>query len=105
MIYKIGFDMMFIDTRFQNTVDTTNTSFWDNRRQSQILVMSLTFLVSWTPFGWLYMTKMLGIKSKDTQTGTDMIALLCVKFGCAIINPLVHVFENSKVMRCTNCVL
>ena len=91
--------IMFIEPHIQNPEHATNKSFWDNRRESQILVMSLTYLVSWTPFGWLYLAKLLGFTSKDSQSGTDMIALLCVKFGCAIINPLVHVFENSKVIK------
>ena len=62
--------------------------------------MIIAFLICWAPFGWVYSIPLLGIHGKESERNavtSDALPLLMVKFGCAIINPLVYGFENSEV--------
>ena len=62
--------------------------------------MILAFTICWIPFGWVYIIPLLGITDKGTTHTTstsDVIPMLSVKFGCAIINPLLYSYENSEV--------
>ena len=59
--------------------------------------MALSFVFCWAPFGWVYLVKLIGIRDIDSRARSDMVPLLCVKLGSAVINPLIYVFENTKV--------
>ena len=62
--------------------------------------MILAFSICWLPFGCVYTIPLFGIEEKETTNSTTsnkVFPLLTVKFGCAIINPLVYGYENSKV--------
>ena len=72
-------------------------TIWQMRRHRQILLMALSFVFCWAPFGWVYLVKLIGIRDIDSRARSDMVPLLCVKLGSAVINPLIYVFENSKV--------
>ena len=61
--------------------------------------MLLSFMMSWSPFGWLYFEKLLGFRAKNSMSRSDMISLLSVKLGCGVINPLLYGFENPKVFK------
>ena len=68
--------------------------------------MIIAFLISWVPFGWVYSIPLLGIHENDEKSTvtSDALPLLTVKFGCAIINPLVYGYENSEVKTLNNVV-
>ena len=74
-------------------------------RRRENLLMIISFLISWVPFGWVYSIPLLGIHGKDERTTvtSDALPLLTVKFGCAIINPLVYGYENSEVKNVQQC--
>ena len=74
-------------------------------RRRENLLMIISFLISWVPFGWVYSIPLLGIHGKDERTTvtSDALPLLTVKFGCAIINPLVYGYENSEVNHNEQC--
>ena len=59
--------------------------------------MTLAFLICWAPFAWIYIVKLLGVRDIESRTIYDMLPLLCVKLGCTVINPIVYVFEKTKV--------
>ena len=63
----------------------------------QILLMTLSFVISWGPFCWMYCAPLMVFKEKGPARSTDVLPLLSVKLGCAIINPLVYGFENIEV--------
>ena len=63
--------------------------------------MILAYLISWAPFGWVYFLPLLGIKEKGVVKTTDVLPVLSVKIGCAIINPLVYTFQKSEQVRVT----
>ena len=73
-------------------------TIWNMRRHRQILLMALSFVFCWAPFGWVYLVKLIGIRDIDSRARSDMVPLLCVKLGSAVINPLIYVFENTKVI-------
>ena len=77
--------------------DEKEMTIWQMRRHRQILLMALSFVFCWAPFGWVYLVKLIGIRDIDSRARSDMVPLLCVKLGSAVINPLIYVFENSKV--------
>ena len=58
---------------------------------------TLSFLVSWAPFGMVYLVKLLGFREKGSHHKSDVLTLLCVKLGCGIITPIVCVFEDIQV--------
>ena len=64
--------------------------------------MLLSFMISWSPFGWLYFEKLLGVRAKNSMSRSDMISLLSVKLGCGVINPLLYGFESLKVLKINN---
>ena len=69
-------------------------------RQRENLLMILAFLICWAPFGVVYSIPLFELGEKETSKSTvisDVLPLLAVKFGCAIINPLVYGYENSEV--------
>ena len=74
-------------------------------RRRENLLMIIAFLISWVPFGWVYSIPLLGIHRNDERTTvtSDALPLLTVKFGCAIINPLVYGYENSEVNIIEKC--
>ena len=74
-------------------------------RRRENLLMIIAFLISWVPFGWVYSIPLLGIHGKNERTTvtSDALPLLTVKFGCAIINPLVYGYENSEVNHNEQC--
>ena len=62
--------------------------------------MIIAFLICWAPFGWVYSIPLLDLPERETSRVTvtsDVLPLLTVKFGCAVINPLVYGYENSEV--------
>ena len=61
------------------------------------LIMILGFIISWGPFAWIYIPTVFGFSEKPTRTTNDIVPLLMVKLGCALINPIVYVFENYEV--------
>ena len=67
-------------------------------------MMLLSFMITWSPFGWLYFEKLLGFRAKNSISRSDMISLLSVKMGCGVINPLLYGFENPKVIK-NSCLL
>ena len=67
-------------------------------QKGDTLLAVLAFLICWLPFGWVYSIPLLGIKDNDPTTTPNVIPLLMVKFGCAMVNPLTYGFENSEVM-------
>ena len=70
--------------------------------EKEALLIILAFLISWAPFGLTYMTYLVGIDENDTERDSNVIPLLTVKFGSAMINPLVYNFENSEVKYLLN---
>ena len=89
--------------RKTNNNDEKEMTILNMRRHRQILLMALSFVFCWAPFGWIYLVKLIGIRDIDSRARSDMVPLLCVKLGSAVINPLIYVFENTKVI--TNCLL
>ena len=77
--------------------DEKEMNIWNMHRHRQILLMALSFVFCWAPFGWVYLVKLIGIRDIDSRARSDMVPLLCVKLGSAVINPLIYVFENTKV--------
>ena len=77
--------------------DEKGMNIWNMHRHRQILLMALSFVFCWAPFGWVYLVKLIGIRDIDSRARSDMVPLLCVKLGSAVINPLIYVFENTKV--------
>ena len=61
------------------------------------LIMILGFLLCWTPFAWLYVPVVMGLKDKPARKSSDVLPLLMVKFGCSIINPIIYKFEKYEV--------
>jgi len=62
--------------------------------------MILAFLICWLPFGWVYTIPLFGIEEKEdtnSTTPSNVFPLLAVKFGCAIINPLIYGYEKAEV--------
>ena len=57
--------------------------------------MTFAFFICWGPLGVVYCAPLL-TDTMDTTT-PNILPLLTVKFGCAIINPLVYAFENHGV--------
>ena len=60
------------------------------------ILMTLAFVVCWAPLGVLYCVPIQSIIKTEARR-SNILPLLTVKFGCAIINPLVYVFENNEV--------
>ena len=76
---------------------------WTQCRKRESMVMILAFFICWAPFGWIYTIPFLGVKQNEESTfstTSHVLPLLTVKFGCAILNPLVYGFENSQVAKC-----
>ena len=71
--------------------------FFGAHREIQLIMMTLSFIVSWAPFGMVYLVKLLGFREKGSHHKSDVLTLLCVKLGCGIITPIVCVFENVEV--------
>ena len=61
------------------------------------LIMILGFIISWGPFAWIYIPTVFGFSEKPTRNTNDIVPLLMVKIGCALINPIVYVFEDYEV--------
>ena len=59
--------------------------------------MILGFIISWGPFAWIYIPTVFGFSEKPTRNTNDLVPLLMVKLGCALINPIVYVFEDYEV--------
>ena len=59
--------------------------------------MILAFTICWGPFGWVYVSKLLGIHGKVPKSSSDIFPLLSVKLGCTVINPTVYGFEKTSV--------
>ena len=74
-----------------------NKPFFGAHREIQLIMMTLSFIVSWAPFGMVYLVKLWGFREKGSHHKSDVLTLLCVKLGCGIITPIVCVFENSQV--------
>ena len=60
-------------------------------------MMTLSFIISWAPFGMVYLVKLLGFREKGSHHKSDVLTLLCVKLGCGIITPIVCVFDDTQV--------
>ena len=77
---------------------------WTQCRKRESMVMILAFFICWAPFGWIYTIPLLGVKEgqeeSKSSTTSHVLPLLTVKFGCAILNPLVYGFENTQVSKC-----
>ena len=84
--------------RLQNREEdsTLSSRLRRENREKDALLMTFAFLVSWAPLGLVYCTPLLGFVDKDSIT-SNILPLLGIKFGCAVFNPLVYIFENSKV--------
>ena len=65
-------------------------------RKRETLLMTLAFFISWGPLGVVYCAPLLTIVGTETMN-PNILPLLTVKFGCAIINPLVYAYENHEV--------
>ena len=59
--------------------------------------MLLTFIVTWSPFVVAYLLPLLGIIEKGNVKTSDVLPVLAIKLGCAIMNPLVYVFQEPEV--------
>ena len=60
-------------------------------------MMTVSFIISWGPFAWIYLLPLLGFENEGPSQPTDAIPLLTAKLGSAIVNPMVYVFGNSEV--------
>ena len=76
---------------------TNEKPFLELHREAQLLIMSLSFVICWAPFGFVYLVKLLGFRDKDSRQKADVLTLLCVKLVCGILNPLIYSFEDNKV--------
>ena len=74
-----------------------NKPFFGAHREIQLIMMTLSFIVCWAPFGMVYLVKLLGFREKGSHHKSDVLTLLCVKLACGIIPPIVCVFENIQV--------
>ena len=74
-----------------------NKPFFGAHREIQLIMMTLSFIVCWAPFGMVYLVKLLGFREKGSHHKSDVLTLLCVKLACGIITPIVCVFENIQV--------
>ena len=74
-----------------------NKPFFGAHREIQLIMMTLSFIVCWAPFGMVYLVKLLGFREKGSHHKSDVLTLLCVKLGCGIITPIVRVFVNIQV--------
>ena len=64
---------------------------------NRILLMTLSFLISWAPFAWVYLFPLFRTQDVDPSKASDVLPLITAKLGSSIINPLVYVFGNSEV--------
>ena len=64
---------------------------------NRILLMTLSFLISWAPFTWVYLLPLFRTQDGDPSKASDVLPLITAKLGSSIINPLVYVFGNSEV--------
>ncbi len=64
---------------------------------NRILLMTISFLISWAPFTLVYLLPLFRTKDVDPSKASDVLPLITAKLGSAIINPLVYVFGNSEV--------
>ena len=64
---------------------------------NRILLMTLSFLISWAPFTLVYLLPLFRTQDVDPSKASDVLPLITAKLGSAIINPLVYVFGNSEV--------
>ena len=64
---------------------------------NRILLMTLSFLISWGPFAWVYLVPLFRTQDVDLPKVFDVLPLITAKLGSSIINPLVYVFGNSEV--------
>ena len=74
-----------------------NKPFLGAHREIQLIMMTLSFIISWAPFGMVYLVKLLGFREKVSHHKSDVLTLLCVKLGCGIITPIVCVFDDTQV--------
>ena len=74
-----------------------NKPFFGAHREIQLIMMTLSFIISWAPFGMVYLVKLLGFREKVSHHKSDVLTLLCVKLGCGIITPIVCVFDDTQV--------
>ena len=65
----------------------------------RIVLMTVSFLISWAPFSFAYLLPLLGIRETGPTKSTDVIPLMTAKIGSALINPLVYVFGNAEVRK------
>ena len=66
---------------------------------NRILLMTLSFLISWAPFAWVYLFPLFRTQDVDPSKASDVLPLITAKLGSSIINPLVYVFGNSEVSK------
>ena len=60
--------------------------------------MIIGFIICWAPFTLIYLPALIGTKEKLFEnTIIDVLPLMMVKLVCAIINPVVYVFEKYEV--------
>ena len=64
---------------------------------NRILLMTLSFLISWGPFAWVYLVPLFRTQDVDLSKASHVLPLITAKLGSSIINPLVYVFGNSEV--------
>ena len=60
--------------------------------------MIIGFIICWAPFMLIYIPALIGTKEKLFENiVADVLPLMMVKLVCAIINPIVYVFEKYEV--------
>ena len=63
--------------------------------------MIIGFIICWAPFTLIYIPALIGTKEKLFENiALDVLPLMMVKLVCAIINPIVYVFEKYEVRIC-----
>ena len=100
IISKYDFEQNVYIFQHDKLSNNTAIKLWKQCRKRENLLMILAFSICWLPFGCVYTIPLFGIEEKETTNSTTsnkVFPLLTVKFGCAIINPLVYGYENSKV--------
>ena len=74
--------------------------------RTEHVVMLIGFVICWAPFTLIYIPALIGTKEKLFQnTVIDVLPLMMVKLVCAIINPVVYVFEKYDVSILTTEIL
>ena len=69
--------------------------------RTEHVVMIIGFIICWAPFTLIYIPALIGTKEKLFENiALDVLPLMMVKLVCAIINPIVYVFEKYEVRIC-----